>query len=93
MTICIVSTCDRTIELSKYGHGLCSAHYRRALYGNGDLRSAIRERADSFSPPVCVCDDPSPDAIGECAECLRPYRPALIACRDAWRAYLQQRQP
>lgn len=38
-------------------------------------------------PPVCVCTVPAPDGIGQCAHCLRPYKPSVPgfnACRQAW---------
>lgn len=36
-------------------------------------------------PPVCVCDDPDPDGIGQCSRCGRPHKVELAAVRDAWR--------
>lgn len=41
------------------------------------------------SPPVCVCDQPAPDSIGQCRICLRPYKPQVPGfdeCRRAWLA-------
>lgn len=46
---------------------------------------------DHQVPPVCVCDQPAPDPIGECQRCLRPYKPQVPGfneCRDAWIAQL-----
>ena len=48
---------------------------------------------DDHVPPVCVCDQPHPDGIGQCRRCLRPYKPQVPgfdACRAAWTAQLAQ---
>lgn len=46
------------------------------------------------APMVCVCAEPQPDAIGECAQCRRVYKPqhaGLMAARRAWITYLTER--
>ena len=62
-------------------------HYR-------NVRS--HHEAACLTPPVCVCARPEPDAIGECAACLRPYKPdhdGLMAARRRWIERLRAVEP
>jgi len=46
------------------------------------------EDHDTMTAPVCVCQRPEPDTIGQCSACGRPHHPdnaAFMAIRFAWR--------
>lgn len=79
MRLCDVAGCYREHEAL----GFCSLHYKR-LRRCGDVGLTF----DPLTPPVCVCERPEPDEIGECAVCARPYKPGLLECRARWRLYL-----
>jgi hypothetical protein len=63
----------RPAETSSPPRGLC-------LHCYNDTKAANE-------PPVCVCDEPEPDGIGECRHCRRPYKPhhaGLMRARATW---------
>lgn len=63
MTPCAADGCPRN---AAYGRlGMCRYHYNEDLarrHETGELANV---------PPVCVCEDPEPDGLGQCARCGR----------------------
>lgn len=81
---CVIDDCYEPIS----ARGLCKAHYDHA-YWSGSLNTYPLASERPFVP-VCVCDDPQPDGLGECRRCRMGYTPGLMECRAEWIAYLQR---
>lgn len=83
MRLCGLAGCDRVHE----ARNLCAMHYQRQRKGLLlDAPVNARNLLDDV-PYVCVCEDPEPDGIGQCATCARLVVTYAHANRDRYREH------